>query len=135
MERSAVQWMVEPLRKYATFPGRARRKEYWYFILFNIILGLVAGGFDIGFGLRSFANGGIGIVGGLVSLALLLPSIAVTVRRLHDLDKSGWWFLIGAIPLIGAIIMLIWMCTQGTAGRNRFGPDPLAADTLARDFA
>lgn len=135
MERSAIHWMIEPLRKYATFSGRSRRKEYWYFVLFYVILAVIVGTFDRGFGLRSLAYGGMGLAGGLISLVLLLPSLGVTVRRLHDLDRSGWWLLVGLIPIIGGIVMLVWMCSRGTDGGNRFGPDPLATDGLATDFA
>ncbi len=102
---------------YVNFSGRASRSEYWYWILFYILVGIVASVID--------AALGIGFLGALVSLGLFLPSLAVAVRRLHDLDKSGWWFLLIFIPLVGAIILIVWFCTKGTTGPNRFGPDPL----------
>lgn len=102
---------------YVTFSGRAPRSEYWYFCLFVFLV-------SIGIGI---VEGVIGteVIGSLFSLAVLLPSIAVSVRRLHDIDKSGWWLLICLIPLIGMIILLIWACSKGTDGDNRYGSDPL----------
>ena len=123
MDRPATFWMMEPMRKYATFSGRARRAEYWWFALGYLIVLTVASVIDgvLGTGLGM----GIGILYVVVVLAVFIPSLSVTVRRLHDLDKSGWWMLLTFVPLIGAIVLLIWFCTQGTAGPNRFGADPL----------
>jgi uncharacterized membrane protein YhaH (DUF805 family) len=101
---------------YATFSGRAARSEYWYWTLFTIIASVVAEIIDSVLGL--------GLVGFIVSLALLLPSIAVAVRRLHDIDRTGWWLLI-AFTGVGIILLIVWDCIQGTTGPNRFGPDPL----------
>ena len=102
--------------KYATFSGRAVRSEYWYFILFQILANAAAGA--VGYALQS------SVVDGLVDLLLILPALAVAVRRLHDIDKSGWWLLIGLIPLVGWVFLIVWHCTKGTLGANRFGPDP-----------
>jgi uncharacterized membrane protein YhaH (DUF805 family) len=102
--------------KYVTFSGRAARSEYWFWTLFTVIASIVAGILD--------AIVGFGIIGTIVSLAVLLPSIAVAVRRLHDLDRTGWWILI-AFTVIGIILLIVWDCTKGTSGPNRFGPDPL----------
>jgi uncharacterized membrane protein YhaH (DUF805 family) len=126
-EKSATQWMAEPIRKYATFEGRARRAEYWWFELFLILVSIVLAIVDMSvFGLEFLKDyGGIGPIGGLFSLAMLVPSLAVSVRRLHDKDKSGWYLLIGLIPLVGGIILLVWFCQRGTIGDNRFGPDPV----------
>ncbi len=104
--------------KYVTFTGRAARSEFWYWTLFNILVAIVAGLVDGLFGL--------GFISTITSLALLLPSIAVAVRRLHDIDRTGWWVLI-ALTGIGAIVLIVFDCIKGTAGPNRFGPDPLAA--------
>jgi uncharacterized membrane protein YhaH (DUF805 family) len=104
---------------YVNFSGRAARSEYWYWTLFTVIANMVAGIFDA-------VLGGIGLVGLIVSLALLLPGIAVSARRLHDLDRTAWWLLI-ALTGIGLILLLIWDCMKGTTGSNRFGADPLAA--------
>lgn len=130
MEKSATEWMIEPLRKYANFTGRARRKEYWWFQLFvtllivvlSIIDGMVMMGAE-----RMMETGGFGPLVGIAALGLILPSIGVSVRRLHDRDKSGWFILVGLIPLIGGLIMLYWYVQRGTIGENRFGPDPVGA--------
>ncbi|RQS18043.1 DUF805 domain-containing protein [Burkholderia sp. Bp8992] len=115
------------LNKYATFEGRARRAEYWYFTLLSVILSIAAQ--VIGAGGR---DGGLvtllllGIIC-LASLALLIPGIAVSVRRLHDTGRSGWFLLIALIPVVGGILLLVWMCSRGTDGPNRFGADPIPA--------
>jgi uncharacterized membrane protein YhaH (DUF805 family) len=110
---------------YATFSGRASRSEYWFFALFYLLIALV------GF-ITLFAGIGAAIL--IISaLVNFLPSLSVTVRRLHDTDHSGWWFWIQLIPLVGAIIMLVFLCTRGSWGENRFGPDPLGGqDSSAR---
>ena len=95
------------LAKYADFNGRASRPEFWYFVLFNVIVSLVVGW--------------IPYLGILIALALLLPGIAVGVRRLHDIDRTGWWLLIGFVPLVGFIVLVVFNCTKGTEGTNRFG--------------
>lgn len=101
---------------YVGFSGRAARSEFWYWTLFSFIADIVAGIID--------AFVGLDFVGLVVSLALLLPSIAVAIRRLHDLDRTGWWFLL-VFTGIGAIVLLVWDCMKGTTGPNRFGTDPL----------
>ncbi|MEO6054340.1 MAG: DUF805 domain-containing protein [Chthoniobacterales bacterium] len=112
-----MNWYIEVLKKYAVFEGRARRKEYWMFVLFNVIIAVVLGLLD---GMIH----GRGIINGLYSLAVLLPGIAVTVRRLHDTDRSGWWLLIGLVPVIGAIVLLVFMVLDGTPGENKYGQNP-----------
>jgi uncharacterized membrane protein YhaH (DUF805 family) len=107
------------LANYATFTGRAARSEYWYFLLFQVLANAVAAMVD--------RSTGTHLVGGLVELLLILPSLAVAVRRLHDIDKSGWWLLIGFVPVIGWLVFIYWACTKGLLGPNRFGPDPLPA--------
>jgi uncharacterized membrane protein YhaH (DUF805 family) len=106
---------------YVNFSGRACRSEYWYWILFIIIADIVAAIIDRALDMQ--------LVTGLFGLVTIIPNIAIAIRRLHDLDRTGWWILLGFIPLIGWIILLIWYVTKGTDGPNRFGPDPLA--TLA----
>ena len=129
MDKSATQWMIEPLRKYATFSGRARRKEYWWFALFTFLVTMMlAIGDYILVGSENMAVYGAGPLLGFGSLALILPSLAVTVRRLHDRDKSGWFILLGLLPIVGAIVLFVWYVSRGTAGDNRFGPDPLAGE-------
>jgi uncharacterized membrane protein YhaH (DUF805 family) len=108
---------------YVNFAGRAIRSEYWYWTLFFFIGSIVASIIDAVLGIRMFDT--------IFGLAVLLPSIAVGVRRLHDLDRTGWWLLLGFIPLIGAIVLIVWFCSRGTVGANRFGPDPLGAIALS----
>lgn len=108
--------------KYADFSGRARRSEYWWFFLFNIVVSIVAAIVD-----AILNTGGMfysfGLLGLLSTLALLIPGIAVGARRLHDISKSGWWLLLAFIPLVGAIILLVWFC-QDSHGENEYGPSP-----------
>ena len=124
-----MEWMLMPLKRYADFSGRSRRKEYWMFTLFTFLVGIVAGVLGILLGGTSEAgpNGIFFVLVGIPILALLIPSIAVTVRRFHDQDKSGWFYLLALIPYVGGIIVLVFMCLEGTRGPNRFGPDPKQA--------
>jgi uncharacterized membrane protein YhaH (DUF805 family) len=118
-----MSWFLIALKKYATFDGRARRKEYWFFVLFYILFAIAATFIDVLTG--SFdPMSGLGMLGTLLALGLFIPSIAVSVRRLHDTDRSGWWFLINFVPLIGAIWFLVLMIFDSTPGDNRFGPNP-----------
>jgi uncharacterized membrane protein YhaH (DUF805 family) len=107
---------------YVTFSGRAARSEYWYWYLFWALANLVGGIID---GALGTDIGGNGLIGSVIALALLLPGVAVSVRRLHDLDRTGWWLLI-AFTGIGIILLIVWYCMKGTTGSNRFGADPLA---------
>ncbi|WP_166041208.1 DUF805 domain-containing protein [Sphingosinicella sp. YJ22] len=164
-----MNWMLMPLRRYADFNGRSRRKEYWMWTLFNLIVGGILGAIlmgmifsatarvaerggvesyeysdydssDSGFSYESgsstnvdptmfmeeFSTGGWILIGLLCLwwLFTLIPNLAVTIRRLHDQDKSGWMILLAFIPLVGGIILLVFMLLDGTRGPNRFGPDP-----------
>ncbi len=126
MDKPATQWMIEPLRKYATFSGRARRKEYWWFALFTTMLsGVLAAVDTMMIGAEKFIEYGTGPLLGMASLALIVPTLAVAARRLHDRDKSGWWLLLGLIPFVGAIILFVWFVQRGTIGANRYGADPV----------
>lgn len=118
-----MNWYLEVLKKYAVFSGRARRKEYWYFFLFHLIISFVLGFTDGFLGTFNVAAG-IGLLGGIYALAVLLPSIAVSVRRLHDTDRSGWWVLISFVPIIGFIVLLVFMVQDSTSGENRYGSNP-----------
>ncbi|MEU1395649.1 DUF805 domain-containing protein [Micromonospora zamorensis] len=110
--------------QYVGFTGRARRSEYWWFALFAVIVGIVAAILDSALGL-TFENGSTtGFIGLVVNLALLLPTLAVAVRRLHDTDRTGWWVLIGLVPLVGAIVLIVFFVSDSTHGANRFGPSP-----------
>ena len=102
--------------KYATFSGRAARSEYWYWTLFVFVVSIGLAIID-----NLLFGSGIGVVQSLFDLAILLPGIAVAVRRLHDIDRTGWWLLLGLAPVVGGIILLVWFCLRGTPGRNRYG--------------
>lgn len=127
-----MEWMLMPFKRYADFGGRSRRTEYWMFALFNVlvVIGIVI--LAALFGGIVDANGepstALIVLGGLYWLAVLIPSIAVTVRRFHDQDKSGWFYLLAFIPYIGGIIVFVFMCIEGTNGPNRFGADPKGGD-------
>lgn len=120
-----MNWFLEALKKYAVFAGRARRKEFWFFILFYFIIAFVLMFID-GMTGNLNAETGFGLFSGIFMLAMIIPSISVTVRRLHDTDRSGWWWWIGIIPLIGQIWLIVLMVLDGTAGQNQYGPDPKA---------
>lgn len=111
------------LSKYVDFSGRARRSEYWWFALFSVLVGIVTFALDAALG-TDFEGSSSGLITVIANLALFLPSLAVAVRRLHDTDRSGWWLLIALIPIIGAIVLLVFFVQDGTAGQNRFGPSP-----------
>lgn len=122
-----MDWYLKVLKQYADFEGRARRKEYWMFTLFHIIFTIGSIIVDISLGLDSI---GIGIAYLLYTLATFLPSLAVTVRRLHDTDKSGFLVLVGFIPFVGWLILLVFTLLEGQNGGNKYGPDPKTVDTL-----
>jgi len=117
-----MNWYLEVLKKYADFSGRAGRKEYWFFVLFNIIISIILAIADGALGMAS--KGGLGPLRGLYSLAVLIPSIAVGVRRLHDTGRSGWYLLLGLIPCVGGIILLVFAIEDSQYGDNQYGPDP-----------
>jgi uncharacterized membrane protein YhaH (DUF805 family) len=108
---------------YVNFSSRTQRSGYWFWTLFVVLLSVAASILD----LVVAAAIGFSFFGFLIFLVTIIPGIAVSVRRMHDLDKSGWWLLLAFIPIVGAIVLLIWFCTAGTPGLNRFGPDPLGA--------
>lgn len=124
---SPIDWATRPLKKYADFSGRAPRAEYWWFYLLIIVGYLVAMILDSIVGTGGVL-GSYGILTLVLGLAIIIPSLAVGARRLHDTDRSGWWLLIGLIPLIGAIVLLVFFVLEGTKGDNRFGPDPYAGE-------
>ena len=125
-----------PLKRYADFSGRSRRKEFWFFTLMVMVvmiaLTLVSGAGAVLMNPASADSGaglGLGIIIVLLlSLAIFVPSLAVQVRRFHDQDKSGWFVLLNFIPYLGGLIVLVFMCLEGTRGPNRFGPDPKEGD-------
>jgi uncharacterized membrane protein YhaH (DUF805 family) len=118
-----MNWYLQALKKYTVFTGRARRKEYWFFVLFNILISAALSVVDYLTGTYN-SNYGMGLLGGLYALGVLLPAIAVTIRRLHDTGRSGWWILIALVPIIGGIVLLIFMVLDSQPGDNAYGPSP-----------
>lgn len=121
-----MDWYIGVLKQYAVFDGRSRRAEYWYFVLFNALAGIglalidnVTGTYD--------SDMGIGLLGGIYSLAVLLPTIGVSIRRLHVTGRSGWWLLMVFIPLLGAIVLIVFLVMDSDAGENQYGPNPKTA--------
>jgi uncharacterized membrane protein YhaH (DUF805 family) len=119
-------------QNYVNFEGRADRAAYWWWVLFTIIVSVIAGAIDRAIGssilttpeAAGVSGATVGILTSIASLVLFLPSLAVLVRRLHDTDRSGWWVLINAIPLIGWIVMLFFLLQPGSLGPNRYGQPP-----------
>lgn len=154
-----MEWATLPLKKYAEFNGRSRRKEYWMYVLLLVVVGIVIGIIEGILGLRQMIAGVYGPLSLLFMLGTLVPSLAVGVRRLHDTDRSGWWLMIGYGPmilsmllpllgmaglglamivmilaLVGFVVLLIFMVMEGTRGPNQYGPDPKGED-VATTFA
>ncbi|MFD0316565.1 DUF805 domain-containing protein [Streptomyces flavalbus] len=114
-----MQWFIAALKKYAEFSGRARRKEYWMFMLIAaliyvvlIVVGLAVGGAEAVW------------IPGIFGIAMLVPGLAVAVRRLHDIGRTGWWLLVGVIPIVGDIVLLVFSCLDSQPGVNKHGPNP-----------
>ena len=149
-----MDWMLMPLRRYAEFSGRSRRKEYWMYVLLLVIVGLVVGVVEGIVGLNGMIGGLYGPLSALFLLATFIPSLAVGIRRLHDTNRSGWWMLIGVSPyvasavllysgdlalagilgfvaLAGAIVLLVFLVLEGTRGPNQYGPDPKGSEPEA----
>ena len=118
-----MNWYLKVLKQYADFNGRARRKEYWMFVLFNMIFAIVAMILDNILGI-AIEGVGYGPLYGLYALAVLIPGLAVGVRRLHDVGKSRWMILLALIPLIGAIWLIVLMVTDSNPGENQYGQNP-----------
>ena len=149
-----MEWATLPLKKYAEFNGRSRRKEYWMYVLLLIVVGIVIGIVESLLGLRGMVAGLYGPLSLLFMLATFIPSLAVGVRRLHDTNRSGWWLLIGYGPfllslvatflgslslamilslvgLVGFIVLLVFMVLEGNRGPNQYGADPKGAEAAA----
>lgn len=112
-----MNWYLKVLKNYAGFSGRAQRTEYWMFCLFNILIAIALGVIE---GLI----GTMGVISIIYNLAIIIPSLAVFVRRLHDTNRSGWWFFIALVPIIGAIVLLIFLVQDSQPGDNQYGPNP-----------
>lgn len=124
-----MNWYLKVLKQFADFNGRARRQEYWMFVLFNLLFVFIAGMLDRVLNLADPATG-IGPLYGLYILAVFIPGIAVSIRRLHDIGKSGWMLLLALIPIIGGIWLLVLMVREGDRGENKYGPDPKSVVSL-----
>ena len=117
-----MEWYIKVLKQFNDFKTRARRKEYWMFTLFSVIISTILSLIDKNLG--TGVNTGTGLFGGIYSLLILVPTLSVSVRRLHDLGKSGWMLLIALIPLIGAIWLLILFCKDSQLEENKWGANP-----------
>ena len=128
-----MNWYLGVLKKYAVFSGRAQRAEYWYFVLFNTIVSIILMVLDVMLGTFD-PRSVLGVLSGIYALAVFIPSLAVSVRRLHDIGKSGWWLLIGLIPLIGPILLIVWFATDSKED-NQYGKNPKAnnGNNIAND--
>ena len=118
-----MNWYFAVLKKYAVLAGRAQRKEFWYYCLFSFLIAVVLSIIDVVLG--------IGLLGSLYALAVFIPNITVSVRRLHDIGKSGWWLLIIFLPIIGGIVLLVLWARDSQPGENQYGPNPKAEDAVA----
>ncbi|MFB7040483.1 MULTISPECIES: DUF805 domain-containing protein [unclassified Streptomyces] len=114
-----MNWYLDVLKKYAVFSGRARRKEFWMFTLFNFIAAVILAILDNLLGIQLLSL--------IYTLAVFLPALGVSVRRLHDTGRSGWWILIALVPLVGGIILLVFNCLEGEQQQNAYGPNPKLA--------
>ncbi len=123
-----MNYYISVLKRYAVFSGRARRAEYWYFVLFNAIVGIAI---QILFTVLATVahNKNIANIAFLYTLAVLIPSFAVAVRRLHDTNRSGWWMLISLIPFIGVVALFVFMLLDSQTGSNKYGPNPKELQT------
>lgn len=121
-----MNWFLAVLKKYAVLSGRAQRAEYWYFFLFYLLIYIALAIIDNVTGSLS-ADAEIGLLGSIFVLGTLIPSVAVGVRRLHDTDRSGWWLLLAFVPVVGTIVLIVFMVQDSSPGNNRFGPNPKGA--------
>lgn len=126
-----MEYYIGVLKKYAVFSGRAGRREYWLFVLWNTLIFLALYLLTVLLVHLVVLDRILAVITVLYVLAVIIPSIAVAVRRLHDSNHRGWWFLIDLIPGAGGIVLLIFMVIDGTPGENRFGPDPKGRPTVS----
>jgi uncharacterized membrane protein YhaH (DUF805 family) len=118
-----MSWYLHVLKNYATFSGRAHRREFWMFVLINLIISAVLNGIDRAAGL-TFANGSQGILATVYAVAVFLPGIALSVRRLHDIGKPGFYLLLAFIPCLGGLLLLYWYIQDSNPGPNAYGANP-----------
>jgi uncharacterized membrane protein YhaH (DUF805 family) len=153
-----MDWMLMPLKRYAEFSGRSRRKEYWMYLLLIVIVGFVLGMIEGVMGLQQSVAGVYGPLSAILALVTFIPSLAVGVRRLHDTDRTGWWMLLPILPYAAAfamlfsgnvamfgilalvalgcaVVVLVFMVLDGTKGPNKYGPDPKGGVDADKVFA
>ena len=119
---NSFEYFKKCFRQYATFKGRARRAEYWYFVLYGWLISLAATAVDmLTFGVN---EEGMGLLGAIYSLVVFIPSLAVGVRRMHDTGRSGWVLLLGLIPVIGWVLVIVYSCQDSQPGNNKWGDNP-----------
>jgi uncharacterized membrane protein YhaH (DUF805 family) len=123
-----MKWYLGVLKQYAVFGGRARRSEYWYFVLFSALISIVLIIIDSVTGTLSL-RAGLGLLSGIYALAVFVPSLAVAIRRLHDTSRSGWWLLISLVPFVGTIILIVFLASDGKPETNEYGTNPKLAPT------
>jgi uncharacterized membrane protein YhaH (DUF805 family) len=128
-----MQWFVMAMKNFLQFSGRSRRSEYWYFVLFYVPIHFVFAFIDISLGWVRTGSG-IGPLSGLLTLVMFLPNLALSIRRLHDTGRSGWWILIGFVPIVGVIALIVFYATEGEAGTNAYGPNPKEPVQTAFEF-
>jgi uncharacterized membrane protein YhaH (DUF805 family) len=126
-----MNYFTEGFKKYATFSGRATRSEYWYFTLITVIIGILLSGIDVILGTYNW-DVEIGLLGGIFSLVIFIPSLALFVRRLHDTNRTGWWFFILLIPIIGFIVLLVFLCIDSKED-NKYGANPKANNGILKN--
>jgi len=118
-----MDWYLKVLRQYSDFEGRAQRSEYWFFVLINVIVTFILAFLDSAFGMFD-PQTGWGVLSAVYALALFLPSLAVSVRRLHDTGRSGWWMLLLFVPMVGALVLIFFFVLESQADANRYGMNP-----------
>ena len=126
-----MYWYLEVLKKYAVFSGRARRKEYWIFTLINTLIGIFIGVLSV-VALMAGSTG-LSAIFGVYTLGVIIPGLAVSVRRLHDIGRSGWWLLIIMVPIVGGVILFIWYVGDSNSETNKYGPNPKSTESIELD--
>lgn len=129
-----MNWYLQVMQKYAVFGGRARRSEFWYFTLITTVISYILARMDIVAHYPRWEDGNMGILEGTYSLLTLIPTIAVSVRRLHDIGRSGWWLLCYFIPIVGWIVLLVFHCQDSEVGHNSYGSNPKNLRPSALDY-
>lgn len=124
-----MNWYLTVLKRSFDFNGRSHRAEYWYFVLFSVIISFVLGFIDGAMGTPGQV--GIGLLGAAYSIAIIIPSIAVGVRRLHDTGRSGWWLLVAIVPIVGPLALIFFFVQDSNEGINDYGPNPKLTPVFA----